>query len=511
MLAGVTRMTISLSVILCEISNDAASLLPLMASIFATRVVGDLFNASLFDAAMALAGYPYLEPEPERRFNAYCAEDIMTAKVVCLSEVDTVERIAHALKTTTHAAFPVVDRGSSRASRYLTGVILRYQLEVMLKKKVFLQGRDSLSMAAQADMRCADKCGLDGVSCANVQSSVLPQTRAPQTLADPPADDADKRPTPAALSKPLAWVAMDGMPVETGSSRCSDPSAHGASLQSCPTVVQNGAEAAQASLNHLPSLAPMPTLPSPRPTSPPSSPPPLSTPHTALSAPPSPPALAPVLVPVPPSQPSAVEAAIPSVECQLAPPSLDEDSRCSSVSSEHGTEVFDLQPQALPPPRAGDSQQCSHSSLPSGSSCRACSNGLELAAISMTDHNTKAASQAPATGRLPLASSQARPPPYPRDPPHREVQLADFVTARSESRKVCNIWRDTRCVEATRYAHVKHPPGDACVHSVYTCIPTAATHRTIHIHARERLRQLIRCMRADSRVRFPLPSDAREC
>ena len=135
MLTGVTRMTISLTVILCEISNDAGSLLPLMVAVFAARFVGDIFNVSLFDQAMHLAGYPFLEPDPERKFNALTAEDVMTSNVISLSHIETAERIADVLRTTTHHAFPVVDTGDDECSKFLNGMVLRYQLEVMLRKR----------------------------------------------------------------------------------------------------------------------------------------------------------------------------------------------------------------------------------------------------------------------------------------------------------------------------------------------------------------------------------------
>ena len=203
MLSGVTRMTISLTVILTEITNDASSLLPVMVAIFAARFVGDIFNISLFDAAMAHAGYPFLEPEPERHFASLCAEDVMTSQIVWLSEVEEAEAIADVLRSTTHHAFPVVrrrapsfvpstrpaplgeacpclcaptppllprihwlkpshrypisslplplplplslslslppqvDTGPEGNNRFLNGTILRYQLEVMLRKRVF--------------------------------------------------------------------------------------------------------------------------------------------------------------------------------------------------------------------------------------------------------------------------------------------------------------------------------------------------------------------------------------
>ena len=138
MLAGVTRMTMSLTVILAEISNDAGSILPLMVAVFASRFTGDLFNLSLFDAAMSFAGYPYIEAETDRAFSRLTAEDVMTAPVVSLSEVETAQRIADVLKTTSHHAFPVVDTGENATHKHLIGMINRYQLEVLLRKRAFL-------------------------------------------------------------------------------------------------------------------------------------------------------------------------------------------------------------------------------------------------------------------------------------------------------------------------------------------------------------------------------------
>ena len=131
-------MTFSLTVVLCEISNDAGSLLPLMVAVFAARFVGDAFNVSLFDASMTFAGYPFLEVEAERKFSKLTAEDVMTSNVVTLSEVETAARIVEVLQTTTHHAFPIVDAGESGSRRYLVGYVVRYQLEVLLRKRAFL-------------------------------------------------------------------------------------------------------------------------------------------------------------------------------------------------------------------------------------------------------------------------------------------------------------------------------------------------------------------------------------
>jgi hypothetical protein len=52
-----------------------------MVAVFAAKFVGDAFGPSLFDQAMSQAGYPFLEPETERKFANLTAEDVMTSQV----------------------------------------------------------------------------------------------------------------------------------------------------------------------------------------------------------------------------------------------------------------------------------------------------------------------------------------------------------------------------------------------------------------------------------------------
>lgn len=141
MLAGVTRMTISLTVIVCEVSNDAASLLPLTAAILAAKLTADLFNDSLYDAAIDLARWPYLPPKPPRGALCACAEDVMAPEPVCLSEVEHAGAISRVLRTTKHSAYAVVTHGGN-GRRYLSGCVLRYQLEALLARRAFVLRRN---------------------------------------------------------------------------------------------------------------------------------------------------------------------------------------------------------------------------------------------------------------------------------------------------------------------------------------------------------------------------------
>jgi len=77
-LGGSTRMTISLTAIVMEITNDIYFLMPIMMTIMVSKWVGDWFNSALYDAHVLLKDIPYLEPKISSFVPSYiCAEDIM--------------------------------------------------------------------------------------------------------------------------------------------------------------------------------------------------------------------------------------------------------------------------------------------------------------------------------------------------------------------------------------------------------------------------------------------------
>ena len=60
-LGGMTRMTLTLSVILAELTNDVALLPALMFTLAISRAVGDALNHSFDDMMIHIQGLPYLE------------------------------------------------------------------------------------------------------------------------------------------------------------------------------------------------------------------------------------------------------------------------------------------------------------------------------------------------------------------------------------------------------------------------------------------------------------------
>merc|ERR1711944_394160 len=65
-LGGVTRMTVSLVVIMFEVTGGVRYIVPLMAAVMASKWVGDaLGRQGIYDAHISLNGYPFLDIKEE--------------------------------------------------------------------------------------------------------------------------------------------------------------------------------------------------------------------------------------------------------------------------------------------------------------------------------------------------------------------------------------------------------------------------------------------------------------
>lgn len=156
-LGGVVRMTISLTVILIESTNEISYGLPLMLVLMIAKWSGDLFNEGLYDIHIHLRGVPLLEWEVPTGMERLKAEDIMERKLHFLYPRTRVQSIVQILRTTAHNAFPIVSIIEDTQTQNLPdeephspteqdfpknvrlrmdGLILRSQLVTLLKKDV---------------------------------------------------------------------------------------------------------------------------------------------------------------------------------------------------------------------------------------------------------------------------------------------------------------------------------------------------------------------------------------
>ncbi|XP_049950327.1 H(+)/Cl(-) exchange transporter 7 isoform X1 [Schistocerca serialis cubense] len=141
-LGGVVRMTISLTVILIEATGNITFGLPLMLTLITAKWFGDFFNEGIYDIHIQICGVPILPWEPPPLSNNIYASEVMSHPVVTLKTIENVGHIVDVLKLEEHNGFPVVDpefskEGNSRSCGTLRGMILRSQLIVILKNKLF--------------------------------------------------------------------------------------------------------------------------------------------------------------------------------------------------------------------------------------------------------------------------------------------------------------------------------------------------------------------------------------
>ena len=139
-LGGMSRMTISLTVILIEATNDYTYGLPLMLTLITARWVGNCFNDGLYDIHVHLNCVPILESdslvgpwEQSRAHTLLLAKDVMSPiyRDLCLLETDRVRNVVVLLESTKHNAFPVIEPDSS-GRMTLIALVTRRQLCLIL-------------------------------------------------------------------------------------------------------------------------------------------------------------------------------------------------------------------------------------------------------------------------------------------------------------------------------------------------------------------------------------------
>ncbi|KAH7300781.1 hypothetical protein KP509_24G078400 [Ceratopteris richardii] len=151
-LGGAMRMTVSICVILLELTNNLF-LLPLtMLVLLISKSIGDLFNLSVFDQIIHLKGLPFLEEHADDYMKHLKAHDVCSSSLVTLDAVESVRKIVDTLQRTDHNAFPVIVKDEVTQQPIFHGLILRSHLLVLLRGRHFLASvpKDSASDATKS-------------------------------------------------------------------------------------------------------------------------------------------------------------------------------------------------------------------------------------------------------------------------------------------------------------------------------------------------------------------------
>ena len=135
------RMTVSLCIILLELTNDLLMLPLMMLVLLVSKTVGDCFNMGVYEQIVRMKGLPYLSDHGEPYMRKLVAKDVVSGPLITFSGVEKVGNVLHFLKTTGHHGFPVIDDQPFTDAPELVGLVLRSHLLVLLKGKTFSKTR----------------------------------------------------------------------------------------------------------------------------------------------------------------------------------------------------------------------------------------------------------------------------------------------------------------------------------------------------------------------------------
>jgi chloride channel 6 len=143
-------MTISLTVIVVELTNEMTYLLPIMLTITVSQWIGNLFTISMYDIVIYLRKIPFLPPLLPPQVDKLVAEDVMTPAetVVTFNPVIQVREIIRKLvlggeSVKSHNGYPVVqpyESWSGEQKILVVGTITRGQIVALLRQKAWRKG-----------------------------------------------------------------------------------------------------------------------------------------------------------------------------------------------------------------------------------------------------------------------------------------------------------------------------------------------------------------------------------
>lgn len=140
-LGGTMRMTVSVCVILLELTNDLLLLPLIMLVLLVSKTVADCFNKGVYEQIVRMKGLPFLEVHADACMRSLVASDVLSGPVITFSSVERVGSVVNTLRRTGHNGFPVIEDEPFAPAPELCGLVLRSHLIVLLKGRTFTRAR----------------------------------------------------------------------------------------------------------------------------------------------------------------------------------------------------------------------------------------------------------------------------------------------------------------------------------------------------------------------------------
>jgi chloride channel 3/4/5 len=176
-LGGVCRVTISLVVIMFELTGGLQLIMPFMLAVLVSKWVGDLFTGGIYDCCIMLRGYPFLhEPEDVTFTKRVC--DIMDSDLECITaEPVPICEILYDLQNSSFGGFPLIRSTEDHTllGYVKTSKIVQY-LQTELASSAFVDNSTPVAFAkflSSAEIVAGEILDLSEPHCQLIDESVI--------------------------------------------------------------------------------------------------------------------------------------------------------------------------------------------------------------------------------------------------------------------------------------------------------------------------------------------------
>jgi len=144
-LGGVCRVTISLVVIMFELTGGLQLIVPFMVACLTAKWVGDFFTLGIYDYCILVRKYPFLH-EPDDALYNKTAGDLMDESIECMHpDCGKAGQLLNFLEDAKYGGYPITETGGRHS---LIGYIHRDQVRDFLHKRLDEPGVSHHSRAA---------------------------------------------------------------------------------------------------------------------------------------------------------------------------------------------------------------------------------------------------------------------------------------------------------------------------------------------------------------------------
>ncbi|WKX93184.1 hypothetical protein Q1695_010880 [Nippostrongylus brasiliensis] len=144
---GAVTHTLSVAVIICELTGQLAPILPVLIAMLMGNAICKFLQPSIYESIIRIKKYPYLPDLPPSRISVHTVkvEQVMVCDVIYITKDMTYREMKEVMQLAPHLrSFPIV---TDRENKILLGSVAKRYLMMLLRRHVLVTQQDSRASA----------------------------------------------------------------------------------------------------------------------------------------------------------------------------------------------------------------------------------------------------------------------------------------------------------------------------------------------------------------------------